>query len=171
MSKMLSSLLLLLVAAQLLPSSASEWNASKWELVMLTEAAKTGAVCLDGSPGGYQIRPGAPGDTRWVVFHQGGGWCTSDTSCAARANTGLGSSRVVSPYSWGPTYTDTYEGSQLFRTPPFATATLVYALYCDGGSWAGNAKDPVIAKPNSTGMLLARNLSGFLTCVLPFVPY
>ena len=54
-----------------------------------------------------------------------------------------------------------YEGSQLFRTPPFATATLVYALYCDGGSWAGNAKDPVIAKPNSTGAWLEIKTSYF----------
>jgi hypothetical protein len=104
-----------------------------------------------GSPGGYQIRKGAPGDTRWVVFHQGGGWCVSDESCAARANTDLGSSTAgPHKYSWGPTFSDPYEGSQLFQTPPFDTATLVYALYCDGGSWAGNAKDPVMAKPNST---------------------
>ena len=51
-----------------------------------------GAVCLDGSPGGYQIRRGAPGNTRWVVFHQGGGWCNNDENCAERANTALGSS-------------------------------------------------------------------------------
>ena len=50
----------------------------------------------------------------------------------------------------GPTYTDTYEGSHLFKTPPFDTATLVYALYCDGGSWSGNAAAPVSAKPNSS---------------------
>ena len=34
--------------------------------------------------------------------------------------------------------------------PPFNTATLVYALYCDGGSWSGNAAAPISAKPNST---------------------
>eukprot|EP00040_Diaphanoeca_grandis_P010394 m.53174 g.53174 ORF g.53174 m.53174 type:complete len:412 (-) comp21719_c0_seq1:72-1307(-) len=131
-------------------SSNAEWNSSKWDLVLLTDAAAQGAVCLDGSPGGYQIRPGAPGNTKWVVFHQGGGWCVSDEGCAARANTALGSSKQMSPFSWGPTYTDTYEGSQLFQTPPFATATLVYALYCDGGSWSGNAAKPVVAKPNAT---------------------
>jgi hypothetical protein len=148
----------MLLLALLLPATAlvrtvaaaEPWNASKWELVMLDDAAKTGAVCLDGSPGGYQIRRGAPDSTRWVVFHQGGGWCTSDESCAARANTGLGSSRVVSPYSWGPTYSDPYEGSHLFATPPFDRATLVYALYCDGGSWSGNATHPVSAKPNAS---------------------
>ena len=120
-----------MVAAGCCPSSASAagavpWNASKWELVLLTDAAKTGAVCLDGSPGGYQIRRGKPGNNRWVVFHQGGGWCNSDESCATRANTALGSSNHPNKYSWGPTYSDPYEGSQLFVTPPFDTATLVY---------------------------------------------
>jgi hypothetical protein len=102
---------------------AAPWNASKWELVLLTAAAKAGAVCLDGSPGGYQIRRGKPGNERWVVFHQGGGWCYSDENCAARANMNLGSSN-----SWGQTYTDFYEGGRLFLTAPFDEATLVYAL-------------------------------------------
>ena len=127
--------------------AVAPWNASEWELVLLADAAKTtGAVCLDGSPGGYQIRRGKPGSKRWVVFHQGGGWCTSDEGCAARANTGLGSST-----SWGAAYTDFYEGGRLFLTPPFLEATLVYALYCDGGSWAGDATEPVVvaAEPDS----------------------
>jgi hypothetical protein len=145
------ALLLSAAATAPVPAAAAPWNASKWELVLLTEAAKTaGAVCLDGSPGGYQIRPGKPGNDRWVVFHQGGGWCNSDENCAARANTALGSSNHPNKYSWGATYSDPYEGSQLFLTPPFDTATLVYALYCDGGSWAGNATAPVMARPNSS---------------------
>jgi hypothetical protein len=72
---------------------AAPWNASKWELVLLKDAVQAGAVCLDGSPGGYQIRQGKPGNKRWVVFHQGGGWCRSDEICAARASTSLGSSK------------------------------------------------------------------------------
>lgn len=45
---------------------------------------------------------------------QGGGWCGSDINCLERANSTLGSSK-----HWPATYTDTYEGSQLFVTPPF----------------------------------------------------
>lgn len=37
---------------------------------MMNEAVAKGAVCLDGSPGGYYIRPGTPNNSRWVVFHQ-----------------------------------------------------------------------------------------------------
>ena len=102
-----------------------------------------GAVCLDGSPGGYYIRQplrksGADDPTGWVVFHQGGGWCSSDESCFERSHTGLGSSKF-----WGPTYTDLYEGSALFNIKPFDSFTVVYAQYCDGSSWTGNADAPV----------------------------
>lgn len=117
---------------------------------LLTDAAKRGARCLDGSPGGGYIRRGNP--KKWIIFHQGGGWCTSDASCAQRANCSnspkgcimggtccaLGSSTV-----WGPTYTDKYEGSQIFADPEFADYTAVYAMYCDGGSWTGNQASPV----------------------------
>jgi O-palmitoleoyl-L-serine hydrolase len=58
-------------------------------------------------------------------------------NCAERAATDLGSSK-----NWGPTYTDVYEGSSLFNTPPFDSFNLVYAMYCDGGSWAGERNVP-----------------------------
>jgi hypothetical protein len=120
---------------------ADGWNASKWDLVLLTEAAKTGAVCLDGSPGGYYIRRGMPQNKRWVIFFEGGGWCTDEQSCAGRAKGHLGSSTT-----WNQTVLmpDWYEGSQLYASPPFNNATLVYAKYCDGGSWAGDATAPAI---------------------------
>ena len=41
-----------------------------FEKFLLTDAAKTGAVCLDGSPGGGYIRRGDP--KKWIIFHQGG---------------------------------------------------------------------------------------------------
>ena len=40
-----------------------------WQKVLLLDAAKQGAVCLDGSPGGYFIRRGDP--AKWIVFQQG----------------------------------------------------------------------------------------------------
>ena len=118
------------------PGPAGAWDAGAWELVLLTDAAAAGGVCLDGTPGGYYVRRGAPGNKRWVLFFEGGGWCTDDVSCAARAHTRLGSS---ANYSAAVPMPDWYEGSQLYATPPFDTATLVHAMYCDGGSWAGQA--------------------------------
>ena len=57
----------------------------------------------------------------------------------------LGSSTV-----WGPTYTDKYEGSQIFSMPAFANHTAVYAMYCDGGSWTGNVSAPVRTASGAT---------------------
>eukprot|EP00038_Savillea_parva_P019872 m.29423 g.29423 ORF g.29423 m.29423 type:complete len:420 (-) comp4592_c0_seq2:309-1568(-) len=127
-----------------------------WEKFLLTDAVASGAVCLDGSPGGGYIRKGDP--KKWIIFHQGGGWCSSDVNCAERAGTALGSSK-----SWGPTYTDSYEGSQLFVTPPFDKYTVVYAMYCDGGSWSANAEKPVSVQvhpnqPNQTIYYRGRRL-------------
>ena len=103
-----------------------------FEKFLLTDASKHGAICLDGSPGGGYIRRGDP--KKWIIFHQGGGWCGSDDNCAQRANCShsppgcimggtccaLGSSTV-----WGPTYTDKYEGSQIFSDPAFQDYTAV----------------------------------------------
>ena len=82
-----------------------------WSKVLLTDAvAQSGARCLDGSPGsspgGYYVRThNAKGEAadpkKWIVFMQGGGWCSSDENCAERAfgaNNSLGSST-----QWGPT--------------------------------------------------------------------
>jgi len=39
------------------------------------------AVCNDGSPGAYYLRPGLPGSRRWLVYLDGAGWCWDDESC------------------------------------------------------------------------------------------
>ena len=119
---------------------AADAGADTWQKVLLTQAAQSsGAVCLDGGPGGYYLRQasGAGGGAkRWIIFHQGGGWCRSTADCYSRAQTSLGSSK-----NWPPTYSDTYEGSALFATPPFDSWNVVYAMYCDGGSWSGDATE------------------------------
>ena len=118
--------------------------------MLLTNAAARGAVCLDGTPGGYYIRRGDP--ARWLIFHQGGGWCSSDDNCADRAQTDLGSSKA-----WPSTYNDTYCGGELFATPPFDSYTIIFAMYCDGGSWTGNVSEPV-RTGNSTVYYRGRRL-------------
>lgn len=113
-----------------------------WTRVLLADAAKKGAVCLDGSPGGYYIRRPLVKTSKeqWVVFHEGGGWCGSDGNCRDRANSSLGSSTFwpeVPPGTLAPGVS--YEGAEMFGSETFATATVVYAKYCDGGSWTGNS--------------------------------
>lgn len=75
---------------------------------------------------------------KWIVFFQGGGWCSSPTNCLDRAGSDLGSSK-----KWPATYTDTYEGSAVFDAPGFEDFHVVYAMYCDGGSWSGNTTQQV----------------------------
>ena len=47
------------------------------------------------SPPAYYFRPGSgSGQSSWLVYLQGGGWCTTAAQCASRAKTYLGSSRL-----------------------------------------------------------------------------
>lgn len=61
-------------------------------------AAQIGARCLDGSPGGLYIDVGAEAG-KWIVFTQGGGWCSSPEACLQRANTSLGSTTFLPRHS------------------------------------------------------------------------
>jgi len=103
--------------------------------------------CLDGSPGVYYLRPPLisvdnPTAT-FVVYHEGGGWCASDANCYDRSLSDLGSSKNYPdlPPNTLPN-TVGYEGASLFSSPQFANATIAYAKYCDGGSWAGYNNTP-----------------------------
>jgi len=53
------------------------------------------ARCLDGTQGGYYIRPASSsgGSTIWVFSLEGGGECVSQSDCLGRANSSLGSSK------------------------------------------------------------------------------
>ncbi len=74
--------------------------------------------------------------------------------CAARAFGAPGKPGhpwLGSSLAWPRTYVDHYEGSQLFADPAFSNYTIVFAPYCDGGSWTGNAARAVPTPANSTG--------------------
>ena len=121
-----------------------------FELVLLTEAAESkGAVCLDGSPGGYYIRrplvaaansssSSSSGGGKFLIFHEGGGWCGSDANCLDRSLTHLGSSVNYDPKISGD---NGIEAVALYAY--LRDYTIVYAKYCDGTSWSGNVDDPI----------------------------
>lgn len=95
------------------------------ELVLLQ-----GTHCLDGSRAGYYFRKAASsrGETRWVIYFEGGGLCYDPQSCQSRAKTNLGSSD-----SWGLNRTG---GNSLAvdsaRNPDFWDANHVFVPYCTG---------------------------------------
>ena len=88
----------LLVAAALLPRSASN-DPLPIHVLDAAAATRSGAVCMDGTPPAFYINRTANPATAnsWVLFFQGGGWCTSLQACAARAKGALGSSKVRTP--------------------------------------------------------------------------
>ena len=118
-----------------------------WSLHFLTEAATSkGAVCLDGSPQAFYLRaplsPAPTGKSTFVIFMEGGGWCGSDGNCYSRSLGDLGSSKGYSPLS------RSFEGTGLFDD--FPHANVVYAKYCDGGSFTGDVEKPVVVQVNAT---------------------
>jgi hypothetical protein len=64
---------MIITVAFLACTSAAAVGGDTWGKFLLTDAAaKTGAVCLDGSPGGGYLRKGSgTGSKKWILFHQG----------------------------------------------------------------------------------------------------
>lgn len=116
-------------------------------LRLFADTATTGAVCLDGSPAGYYIRPSSnPGNSTFLIELEGGGWCSSVRDCASRALTNIGSSR-----GWPATGSPGMDGGShgLFSSnctlnPDFCNATMAHFNYCDGGSFASYLAAPVV---------------------------
>jgi hypothetical protein len=95
------------------------------ELALLTEAANGGAVFLDGSPAARYIVKGGEAN-KWLIYQQGGGWCTGFADCAARANTTLGSSKTYPPTSSAVMQENGYLSNDPATNPLFYNWTRVY---------------------------------------------
>lgn len=113
------------------------------KLVLLNDAVSKGAVCLDGSPPGYYLRPGiGSGQEKLIIHMEGGGWCYDEDACVARSKTPLGSSK-----HWSPTATfDGFLSDDPQHNPLFFNWTMVFLMYCDGASFTGNMNNVVIWK-------------------------
>jgi hypothetical protein len=101
----------------------------------------SGGVCLDGSAPVYYLYEGK--ETRkFVIFQKGGGWCSSDSDCAARANSVLGSSKTYPEYVDLDVDPDATGFGSLSSSPTINPMwwnwTKVFMPYCDGGSQTGN---------------------------------
>lgn len=75
------------------PAPIDPWH---MPLVLMHDFAESkGAVCLDGSPGGFYLRPATEtggSQTGWVLHFQGDGWCFDPLDCFGRSKMGFGSS-------------------------------------------------------------------------------
>lgn len=95
------------------------------------------AKCLDGSSTGYFVRRALSPDhaDSWLFVLEGGGVCTTQADCIARANgTELGSSTA-----W-PKTLDLNQTDLTTSDPrnPFALWNMVWLKYCDGSMHTGS---------------------------------
>jgi hypothetical protein len=135
----------------LLAGLASGSSAAPLFTLNLYDSAKFPlASALDGSQGGYYIRPaGSPqAAKKYKVFFQGGGWCVSDADCYARSKTTLGSSAGLPPTTPVPDPPGGYCGGSFLSADPSLNPTTydwtaVYVPYTDGSSFTGSVEAPV----------------------------
>ncbi|VFQ97032.1 unnamed protein product [Cuscuta campestris] len=94
-------------------------------------------VCLDGTPGAYYHSPGdGAGVDNWLIFIEGGGWCSSAEECKSRATYALGSTNNSLPsMSFGHILSPNANGN-----PDFCNWNRIYVRYCDGSSFTSGVQ-------------------------------
>ncbi|CAM0912391.1 unnamed protein product [Alopecurus aequalis] len=135
------ALLLLLVASTMCPLATSSpapkmTIGSPPELTLVTGAAEKGAVCLDGSPPAYQLQRGfGSGCHNWLVYLEGGGWCSTIEDCSKRKKSGLGSSSLMEAVQLAGIFSaDPKQNSDFYNW------NIVFVRYCDGASFSGDTE-------------------------------
>lgn len=112
--------------------------AAQFNLVLLNDTDKTGALALDGSPGAYYIKHGDP--ARWVISFQGGGWAWNEQQALERSKTTLGSSTLLPRQGSFGGILDTNPA----HNPDFNGWSAALLPYLDGASFSGHVEAPVV---------------------------
>lgn len=116
-------------------------RAQEWRHVLLTDPE---ALCLDGSPGAYEIKRGVGENaSKWVFFQQAGGWCMSPADCLYRSTIALGSTKKDPAVSQEWAIEDLLTSNSSLN-PLFSTWTSVVSRYCDGSSRSSHVTMPVV---------------------------
>jgi len=83
---------------------------------------------------------------RWVIYIEGGAWCFTAESCAARAKTQLGSSQQYlksfprdQGHGHNPVLLGGITSGNCTVNPSFCKSNMVFVKYCDGASFTGSA--------------------------------
>lgn len=114
------------------------------------------AVCNDGSPGVFFVRPAppdSPAANRWVLYLQGGGGCGTFADClerwCGRQSAAYNESKMSSIYT-----PNTIGGTGIFRREEIADVenafgefNQVFLYYCTSDSWSGRNSDAVLTDP------------------------
>ncbi|XP_011077468.1 pectin acetylesterase 5 isoform X1 [Sesamum indicum] len=117
-------------------TSANSGTASVWvPFTPSSKAQKNSAFCLDGSVPGYHIRRGfGSGSDSWLLHVEGGGWCSTLSSCSARRRTKLGSSTYM---EHEVEFLGILSHDPL-HNPDFFNWNKVKLRYCDGSSFSSH---------------------------------
>ncbi|KAL8054123.1 hypothetical protein ABFX02_05G117400 [Erythranthe guttata] len=111
------------------------------DITYVESAVAKGAVCLDGSAPAYHFDKGSgAGINNWLVHIEGGGWCNNATTCLARRNGRLGSSKQMAKQI---AFSGIFSNKPQFN-PDFYNWNRLKVRYCDGASFTGDveAVDP-----------------------------
>jgi O-palmitoleoyl-L-serine hydrolase len=112
------------------------------KLHTIVNAQERQAVCNDGSPAAYYFRPGsAANKDKWIIFFKGGGGCSSEDSCLARADQDVS---LVSSLK----YPTTSKEAGIFTAnpslnPDFYDWNMVKIMYCSSDNFIGNAEQTI----------------------------
>jgi hypothetical protein len=109
-------------------------------------SAHPDAVCNDGTPAAYVLRPGnGPAAKRWLIYLEGGGECATSDDCLARSKSTPGlmsNAGVVDGAAFGGDLGGIKSTSPTVN-PDFYDATIVQLQYCSSDGWTGDrAGDP-----------------------------
>ncbi|XP_027110301.1 pectin acetylesterase 9 isoform X1 [Coffea arabica] len=112
-------------------------NRTLVNMTLVRNASVLGAYCLDGSLPAYHLDRGfGAGARNWLLQFEGGGWCNDIPSCLERAKTHRGSTRFMNKL-------EVFSGilsNNASLNPDFYNWNRVKLRYCDGASFAGDAK-------------------------------
>jgi len=109
---------------------------------VVKDAVQRQAVCNDGSPAVYYFKPGSGADaSHWIIFFQGGGWCSSGPSCALRWSSQHYLMTAKNAPAIMPAGGIFSISSQI--NPDFLNFTQVYVKYCSSDIYSGNSQQQV----------------------------
>ena len=126
------------------PSAASASVSFPSTLIkhVVKNAVQRQAVCNDGTPAVYYFKRGSGADAaHWLIFFQGGGWCSSDITCTRRWSTQhylMTSQGAPAVMPAGGIFSISAQ-----ENPDFVNFTQVYIKYCSSDMYSGNGEQQV----------------------------
>jgi hypothetical protein len=110
---------------------------------VLDQSAYPSAVCNDGTPATYVLRPGfGDGTRRWLIYLEGGGECADAEHCQTRYTT-TRAYMTSEGSNDGAVFDGALEGIKSTNpsiNPDFYDVNLVQVRYCSSDLWSGDTE-------------------------------